>query len=145
MAEAVPAWSAWLRKNSELNVSRTALTNRLHRGASRYTRPPTNRTLAEAQEHAICHYLEHLDQCGNRLSFQWLKVWPLSTWASSSRPIRSPFLKSVNHGTNALSTGSLCISSANKSLLPLKETTHTILTLKPNISRLIKLCGLGVG
>ena len=48
----------------EFNVGRTALTNRLHGGASRSTRPPTNRTLTEAQEQAICHYIERLDQCG---------------------------------------------------------------------------------
>ena len=72
MAEAVSAWNSWnsdaprsIRTIArEFNVGRSALTNRLHGGRSRSTRPPTNRTLTEAQELAICHYIQRLDQRG---------------------------------------------------------------------------------
>ena len=48
----------------EFNVGRTAFANRLNGEASRPTRPPTNRTLTEAQEHAVCHYIKRLNQRG---------------------------------------------------------------------------------
>ena len=69
MAEAVSAWNPNAPRSicviaQEFNVGRTVLTDRLYRGASQSTRPPTNRILTEAQKYAICHYIEHLDQCG---------------------------------------------------------------------------------
>ena len=69
MAEAVSAWKLDVTRSirsiaQEFNVGRTALTKHLHGGDSRSTRLPTNRSLTEAQEYAICHYIERLDECG---------------------------------------------------------------------------------
>ena len=69
MAEAVSAWNLDTSRSiraiaREFNVGRSAFTNRLHGTGSQSTRPPANKILTDAQEHAICHYIERLNWCG---------------------------------------------------------------------------------
>ena len=69
IAKAVSAWKLDVTQSicsiaQKYNVGRTALTKRLHGGDSQSARTPTNRSLTKAQEYAICHYIERLDECG---------------------------------------------------------------------------------
>ncbi|MCJ1263819.1 hypothetical protein MMC22_003689 [Lobaria immixta] len=110
----------------EFNIGRTALTNRLHGGASRSTRPPTNRTLTHKNKQFVIKLNASINVVDHP-SFQWLVVRQ-TTYSSKlieSRPFLLP--KSANHGPNFLSTASLSISSANKKPLAAKrDNAHDI-------------------
>ena len=110
----------------EFNVGRTALTNRLHGGASRSTRPPTNRSLTHKNKQFVIKLNASINVV-NHPGFQWLVVRQ-TTYSSKlikSRPFLLP--KSANHGPNVLLTATLkYFKCEQKPLAAERDNAHDI-------------------